>query len=124
VGAKTPGQASQGMLSLTREINPAMPEGLEDTIRQWAVTAFDRVAGTGAPRIDFIGNEVTGEIWLNEVNPMPGSFGYFLWEASADPLLFSDLLDHLIGEAVEQRAQAEVLNDPVPSDARLFQRRG
>jgi D-alanine-D-alanine ligase len=125
-GSKAPGQApSEGMLSLTRELNPKLPQGLEDNIRQWAEIAFSVVAGTGAPRIDFIGNEVTGEVWLNEVNPCPGSFGYFLWEASAEkPLLFSDLLDHLIREARDEAAKSRLPADPTPAEARLFTRRG
>ena len=92
-GAKAPGQAaSEGMLSLTRELNPKLPQGLGDSIQAWAEIAFATVGGTGAPRIDFIGNEASGELWLNEVNPCPGSFGYFLWEALRErPALFSDL---------------------------------
>ena len=88
-GVKAPGQqASEGMLSLTRELNPNIAP-LDGDIRRWAGLAFDQVAGTGAPRIDFIGNEETGELWLNEVNPCPGSFGYFLWEAAAEPICCS-----------------------------------
>ncbi len=126
-GAKTPGtgRASEGMLSLTREINPELPPEVEARLRAWACTAYDHVGGAGAPRFDFIGNEATGEFWLNEVNPCPGSFGYFLWEAAAEqPLLFADLLEHLIHEAHEQRASAELPADPTPEDARLFPRRG
>jgi D-alanine-D-alanine ligase len=122
-GGKTPGQSSQGMLSLTRELNPKMAQGLEEKIRAWAAEAFEIVNGTGAPRIDFIGNEVTGEIWLNEVNPCPGSFGYFLWEAMAEPILFSELLDKLIAEALSEHARQRLPHDPTPNDARLFQRR-
>ena len=123
-GSKTPGQSSEGMLSLTRELNPELNQGLERKLREWAGIAFDVVGGTGAPRIDFIGNEATGEIWLNEVNPCPGSFGYFLWEAQKEnPLLFSDLLDHLIAEALDQAARNRLPQDPTPSDARLFSRR-
>jgi D-alanine-D-alanine ligase len=121
-GAKTPGQSSEGMLSLTRELNPKLPQGLEGKIRTWADDAFKAVSGTGAPRIDFIGNEVTGEIWLNEVNPCPGSFGYFLWEAMAEPLLFSELLDKLIAEAMSENARQRLPHDPTPQDARLFRR--
>lgn len=124
-GSKTPGQSSEGMLSLTRELNPQLPQGLENKIREMAVTAFDTVGGTGAPRIDFIGNEVTGEIWLNEVNPCPGSFGYFLWEAmTGSSVLFTDLLDGLIREALDEAARARIPADPTPTDARLFSRRG
>ncbi|MCB1511030.1 MAG: hypothetical protein KDJ36_09005, partial [Hyphomicrobiaceae bacterium] len=100
-GSKQPGQASQGMLSLTRELNPVIPGDGEARIRRFAEIAFRQVAGSGAPRIDFIGNEATGEIWLNEVNPCPGSFGYFLWEALLSPVLFSDLLDRLISEGLD-----------------------
>ncbi|MGI9409441.1 MAG: hypothetical protein ACR2OV_05175 [Hyphomicrobiaceae bacterium] len=124
-GSKTPGQSSEGMLSLTRELNPQLVQGLEQRIRDWAETAFDAVGGTGAPRIDFIGNGETGEIWLNEVNPCPGSFGYFLWDAITDePVLFSDLLDGLIREAIEEAAASKLPPDPTPQDARLFSRRG
>ena len=122
-GAKAPGQqASEGMLSLTRELNPNIA-ALDGDIRRWAGLAFDQVGGTGAPRIDFIGNEETGELWLNEVNPCPGSFGYFLWEASAEPLLFSEMLDKLIEEALFQHVRARLPQDPTPEDARLFARR-
>jgi D-alanine-D-alanine ligase len=121
-GAKQPGQSSEGMLSLTRELNPDIA-GLEADIRRWAGLAFDHVGGTGAPRIDFIGNEETGELWLNEVNPCPGSFGYFLWEAAAEPILFSEMLDHLIEEANIHHVRARLPHDPTPDDARLFSRR-
>jgi D-alanine-D-alanine ligase len=122
-GAKAPGQqASEGMLSLTRELNPNIAH-LDADIRRWAGLAFDQVGGTGAPRIDFIGNEETGELWLNEVNPCPGSFGYFLWEAAPEPLLFSEMLDKLIQEALFQHVRGRLPPDPTPSDARLFSRR-
>lgn len=122
-GSKQPGQPSQGMLSLTRELNPAVPGDGEARIRRYAEIAFRQVVGSGAPRIDFIGNEATGEIWLNEVNPCPGSFGYFLWEALPAPVLFSDLLDGLIREAFDLAARSRLPVDPTPKEARLFPRK-
>ena len=119
---KAPGQSSQGMLSLTREINPTLPPEQEQKIRRWAENAFVTVGGTGAPRIDFLGNAQTGEIWLNEVNPCPGSFGYFLWEAAEPPMLFTQLITSLIDEAVEQHRIKQLPNDPTPEEARLFKR--
>lgn len=121
-GGKQPGASSQGMLSLTRDINPELPAAMENKIRQWACAAFAAVNGTGAPRIDFLSNERTGEIWLNEVNPCPGSFGYFLWEAAAEPVLFTALLDQLIEEAKVCHRAAQLPSDPTPTDARLFKR--
>jgi D-alanine-D-alanine ligase len=121
-GTKTPGQISEGMLSLTRELNPQLDPASEKNIRAWAVAIFESLGGTGAPRIDFIGDAKSGEIWLNEVNPCPGSLGYFLWEAAADPVLFTDLLSGLIEEALAERRKRVLPADPVPRDARLFKR--
>ncbi len=121
-GSKQPGAISQGMLSLTRELNPAMPSELEGRIREWSTVCFKSVYGTGAPRIDFLCNSKTGEVWLNEVNPCPGSFGYFLWEASAEPLLFSELLSTLIDEAFAAHRLIQLPPDPTQSDSRLFPR--
>lgn len=124
IGSKTPGAISQGMLSLTRELNPKLPAEIEANIKSWAKKMFAAVDGTGAPRIDFIGNSKTGELWLNEVNPWPGSIGYFLWEAAPDSVLFVDLMSALIDEALRENRKRVMPADPVPVDARLFQRRG
>src|SRR5256885_4851738 len=107
-GIKGEGGASQGMLSLTREINPALPVELEASLRRWATAAFEAIDGTGAPRIDFYCNEATGEVWLNEVNPCPGSFGYFLWEAADPPIRFTALLSQLIDEAVARHRERQL----------------
>jgi D-alanine-D-alanine ligase len=113
---------SQGMLSLTRDINPALPTGLEADLRRWAIAAFDAVDGTGAPRVDFYCNEATGEAWLNEVNPCPGSFAYFLWEAAEPPIGFTALLSMLLDEAVARHRACQLPDDPVPPEARLLRR--
>ena len=122
-GNKTFSPASEGMLSLTRDINPDMPDGMEGKIRDWAQRMFEALDGTGAPRIDFIGNSETNEIWMNEVNPCPGSLGYFLWEASKiDPVFFTDLLTSMIVEAISENTAHALPYDPVPQGARLLRR--
>ena len=121
-GSKQPGAISQGMLSLTRELNPSLSPELAAKVHDWAKTCFSAVYGTGAPRIDFLCNGKTGEIWLNEVNPCPGSFGYFLWEASPRPMLFSELLSFLIDEAFGAQRAIQLPTDPTHPDARLFAR--
>lgn len=121
-GTKTPGQSSEGMLSLTRELNPQLDAAKEKLIRDCAARLFTAIEGTGAPRIDFMGDTKTGGIWMNEINPLPGSFGYFLWEAAANPVLFSDFLTALIEEALTERRKKSLPADPVPKDARLLNR--
>ena len=121
-GQKNLGQISQGMLSLTRELNPDIDPKMEENIRNWAAILYRSVEGSGAPRIDFIGNEKTGEIWMNEVNPIPGSFGYFLWEAAEEPILFTAFLSALLDDAVRQSKVLALPADPVPMDARLHRR--
>jgi D-alanine-D-alanine ligase len=121
-GAKQPGQSSEGMLALTRELNPTLPPEMERNIRAWAERAFLAVAGTGAPRVDFLSNAATGEVWLNEINPCPGSFGFFLWEAAKPPLLFTQLVTALIEEALARARLSQFSSDPVPEEARLFRR--
>lgn len=113
---------SEGMLSLTREINPQLSKEAEKNIRGWAADMFMAVDGTGAPRIDFISDGKTGEIWFNEANPIPGSYAFFLWERAKDPILFSDFLTHLLEEAQTMRKNRVLPADPVPKDAQLLKR--
>jgi D-alanine-D-alanine ligase len=123
-GTKSPSQSSEGMLSLTRDINPELSAEFEGKIRAWAKEVYLSVGGTGAPRLDFLCNGKTNEVWFNEANPLPGSVGYFLWEAAKDGnALFSELLDQLIDEALMLHSRAQIPLDPTPEDARLFPRR-
>ena len=111
---------SEGMLSLTREINPDLPGDLKAQIHDQARRAFLILGGRGAPRIDFMCNRTTGELWFNEINPIPGSYGFFLWEAAAVPLLYPELIAHLVDEAM--RSSVKRFDDPVPQDAWLLPR--
>ncbi len=121
-GLKTLGESSEGMLSLTRDINPVLDPAMEQRLRGWASEAFRALNGTGAPRIDFMRNESTGEIWLNEINACPGSFGYFLWQAAPEPVLFTEFLTSLIDEAVTLHRRQQLPDDPTPQDARILRR--
>jgi D-alanine-D-alanine ligase len=119
-GAKGDFLPSQGMLSLTRDINPALPAALLETIRRYARDSFRVLGSRGAPRIDFLSNSETGEIWFNEINPIPGSYGFFLWEAAPEPFLFPELISHLTREAM--MTSLKHFDDPVPQGARLLPR--
>jgi len=112
---------SEGMLSLTRDINPKLPAKMRKTIYSYAELAFGALGNKGAPRIDFLCDSKTGEIWFNEINTIPGSYGFFLWEAAPqNPLLFPQLIDHLITEA--RSTSLKSFDDPVPQDAYLLPR--
>lgn len=119
-GRKLPGTSSEGMLSLTRTINPELSPGTSAKIREWARICFSVVNGSGAPRIDFLSDGRSGDIWLNEVNPCPGSLGFFLWEAAEKPLLFTTFLTSLIDEAIRLHRAAQLPQDPTQVEARLF----
>ena len=120
-GTKGSFKPSEGMLSLTRDINPDIPAELKARIHDYARKTFTALGKRGAPRIDFMCNQETGELWFNEINAIPGSYGFFLWEAADEPLLFPELVQHLIDEATGDTIKT--FEDPVPQDARLLQRR-
>ncbi|MEO1574279.1 MAG: D-alanine--D-alanine ligase [Pseudomonadota bacterium] len=111
---------SQGMLSLTRDINPDITDSLRERIDRYARAAFSVLGLRGAPRIDFMYDSVADELWFNEINPIPGSFGFFLWEAASPRLLFPELIDHLVAEALHD--SVKTFDDPVPEGAYLLSR--
>ncbi|UTW55515.1 hypothetical protein [Kordiimonas sp. SCSIO 12610] len=93
------GGNSEGMASLNRELNPSnLNTDQIDIIRNSSSKIFDVLNLAGSVRIDFLSNEKTGEIWLNEVNTIPGSFAYFLWEAAEEATSFLALTSDIIEE--------------------------
>jgi D-alanine-D-alanine ligase len=75
-----------------------------DAVRRMSVDAFRAVDGAGMSRVDFLMAGDTGELFLNEVNTIPGfttvSMYPKMWEASG--LAYPDLLDRLIALALER----------------------
>jgi D-alanine-D-alanine ligase len=95
---------------LARLVIPAdIPESVASGVRDLAVRGFRALDLSGMARVDFFLEKATGEVWLNEVNTIPGfteaSMFSRLWEASGVP--FPALCDRLIELAIErQRSRA------------------
>ncbi len=90
---------SEGMASLNRVLNPdELNKEQDNFIRYSSAAIFSHLELAGSVRIDFLCNGETGEIWLNEINTIPGSFAYFLWEAAETPLSFLGLTKAMVEE--------------------------
>ena len=101
-------KSSAGMASLDRRIPAPIGEPLTKQVQENAVRAFKAVSASGVARIDSFAKEETGETWVMEINTVPGSFSFYLWEPSGLP--FEKLLDSLIDIAMaEHRAKADLL---------------
>jgi D-alanine-D-alanine ligase len=122
-GMKRAGVMTAEVLSHSRDINPVLDPELVGKLRGWAKSSFVALGGTGAPRIDFLSNEKTRELWLNEVNSCPGWYGSYLWEAAEQPILYPDLLSDLIDEAFACHAASRLPEDPTLRGAQMFEAR-
>lgn len=98
------GKQSQGMQSTVREIPANLPEASTDFIRKTACETFRALDCDGVARIDFIIDEATGEIFVNEINTIPGSLSFYLWEYSE--INFDKLIDRLIDIAFRRKQDA------------------
>lgn len=86
------------------EIPADIPEAAADEVRAIAVRAYRALDCAGMARVDFFYGKDSGEIWLNEINTIPGftsiSMYPMLWEASGIPL--PELVTKLIDLAIER----------------------
>ncbi len=84
------------------------PEKAEE-LRRLAVEAFLALDLSGLARVDFFLDKDSGQVYVNEVNTMPGftqiSMYPKLWEASGIP--YPELLDRLIGLGLERSADKQ-----------------
>ncbi len=96
-GAKTGG--SKGMASLKRKIPADISSEMRDKIRKMAVDAFIALGCSGVSRIDFMIDMDTNEVYLNEINTIPGSLAFYLWEPLG--MKYEHLLDNMIQLALK-----------------------
>src|SRR5699024_7485992 len=88
------GSGEKGMAAADRIIPTDIPDEQRDAIQQMALKIFSVFSASGVARLDFLINDNTGEIFFNEINTIPGSFSFYLWEE--DHLMMKDLMLELI----------------------------
>ncbi|MGA2967650.1 MAG: D-alanine--D-alanine ligase family protein [Candidatus Levyibacteriota bacterium] len=91
---------SKGMASAKRKIPADITSEIETKIKSLAKTAYQTLDCAGLARVDFLFNEKKKQIVLLEVNTIPGSLSYYLWEPKG--IKFKNLLTLLIDLALER----------------------
>ena len=95
-------RGGEGMKSAERLIPAPIDESLAQKIKDISIQAFQAVDGRGIARIDFLVRPDRDEVYLNEINTMPGSLAFYLWrEEGYAP---ADVVDKLVKLAREAYA--------------------
>ena len=89
----------------TYDIPANISEENMENIRRMAVEAFKGIDGKGLSRVDFFIDRNSGEIFINEINTLPGftniSMYPKMWEATGLP--YTQLIDKLIELAIDAK---------------------
>jgi D-alanine-D-alanine ligase len=98
-GAKA-GGAKAGMASLGRSVPAPISAALTSRIQEFSIAAFRVIGAAGVARIDFLFETGEENIYFNEINTLPGSLAFYLWEASGVP--FDELVTRVVDIALDQ----------------------
>lgn len=94
------GSGSKGMASVARKIPAELSPEKREEVRALAVKSFRVLGCNGVSRIDFMIDEDTGRLYFNEINTIPGSLAFYLWEPVGIP--YKELLDRMIQLALKR----------------------
>jgi D-alanine-D-alanine ligase len=98
---------SEGMRTAKRELPANLTPQLREEIRTIAVKTFQVLDCSGVSRIDFMIDKDTGKVYVNEINPIPGSLAFYLWEALGKP--YAELLDDMVKLALKREREEKNL---------------
>ncbi len=90
-----------GMHAAQKKIPAELPADVEKECRRLAGETFRILGCHGVSRVDLIMDDATGKVYVNEINTIPGSLSYYLWEAAGLP--FEDLMDRLVKLALKRQ---------------------
>ena len=107
LGGNKKSGGSKGMASLARKIPADISEEKSAEIRELAKKVFKALGGSGFVRIDFILDTDSDTVYVNEINTIPGSLSFYLWEATGLP--YRELIDRLISLAFRRSRNRENL---------------
>lgn len=96
---KTPVKGSKGMASTNRKLPADLEEKTRKEVEEIAIKAFKALGSAGNSRIDFLIDEKTNKVYINEINSIPGSLAFYLWDAKN--IDFTQVLDEMINIGIK-----------------------
>lgn len=95
----------QGMAALDRKIPADITPERKQEIQELAIKTFKTLGCSGVSRIDFMIDKDKDELYVNEINTIPGALSFYLWQAT--DLEFDKEIDKLVELAFKRQRQRE-----------------
>ena len=95
----------RGMHAAQKRIPADLPADETERIRFLAGETFRVLGCHGVSRVDVMVDGNTRDIYVNEINTIPGSLSFYLWEAAGIP--FAELMDRLVRLALKRKREQE-----------------
>lgn len=95
----------QGMAALDRKIPADITSERKQEIQELAIKTFKTLGCSGVSRIDFMIDKDTDELYVNEINTIPGALSFYLWQAT--DVEFDKEIDKLVELAFKRQRQRE-----------------
>ncbi len=105
-----------GMHAAQKRIPAELSDDLATECSRLAGDTFSVLGCHGVSRVDLIIDAYTNKVYVNEINTIPGSLSYYLWEAGG--LSFESLMDKLVKLALKR--QRSMQNKTLTFDQNIF----
>lgn len=106
--------SAKGMASLKRVLPAPIEPELRDRIRKLSVDIFKNMDCKSVVRIDYMFDTPTGELYITEINTIPGSLAFYLWQACGVP--YAALIDRMVETAMLAHQEKNNSNYAFSSD--------
>lgn len=109
-------KSAKGMQASQKRIPADLPQDMTERIQYLAGETFRVLGCHGVSRVDVIVDRADGQVYVNEINTIPGSLSFYLWEATG--ISFDALIDRLVELALKRRRDAS--NKTTSFDQNIF----
>lgn len=97
-------KGAKGMQASEKRIPADLPDDVTARIKFLAGETFRVLSCHGVSRVDVIVDNADGSIYVNEINTIPGSLSFYLWEATE--IGFEELMDRLVKLALRRKRES------------------
>lgn len=105
---------SKGMASLHRVLPAPIEDSLRDRIQHLSCDIFRMLDCKGVVRIDYMFDKTSEQVYITEINTIPGSLSFYLWENSG--MKYRELIDRMVKTALRAHEDRNLRNYAFTSD--------